>query len=109
MDLIFEIQAKMQQLDIALKSLRKTGTEYAEAERQYKEAVSKRVLELKSQDMAVTLIQLVIYGDPAVSTLRFKRDTAKVLYEANKECCNIIKLELRILQTQYEREWGSDD
>lgn len=109
MDLILEIQAKMNALDLSLKSLRKTGNEYAQAERDYKEAVSKKVLELRAQEMAATVIQLVIYGMPDISTLRFKRDIAKTTYEANKEALNVLKLELRILQTQYEREWGSEE
>lgn len=108
MDLIFEIQAKMQALDVALKSLRKTGAEFAQAEREYKEAVSKKVLELRAQEMAATVIQLVIYGMADISTLRFKRDIAKTTYEANKEAINVLKLELRILQSQYEKEWTDD-
>lgn len=109
MDLILEIQAKMKQLEVSLKSLRKTGEAYALAERDYKEAVSKKVLELKAQDMPVTAIQLVIYGLPDISTLRLKRDIAQVTYDANKEAVNCIKLELRILESQYQTEWRNDE
>lgn len=108
MDIIFEIQNKMAQLDVALKSLRKTGSEFAQAEKDYKEAVSKKVLELKAEGMAATLIQLVIYGMPDISTMRFKRDIAETIYKANQESINIIKLELRILQAQYEREFANE-
>lgn len=109
MDLLLEIQAKMQQLDLSLKSLRKTGTEYAQAEKEYKEAVSKKVLELRASDTPVTAIQLEIYGLPDISVLRFKRDIAQTVYESNKEALNVLKLELRILQSQYEREWSSEE
>ena len=48
MDLWGEIEQKIKELDVSVKSLRKTGTEFAEAERAYKQKLSEQALKLKS-------------------------------------------------------------
>lgn len=107
MELFEELQVKMNILDESLKTLRLNGIAKAKAEKEYKEAVSKESLRLRDEGMAVTLISQVIYGLPSVSTLRFNRDTAEVIYNANLEAINITKLQLRIIEEQISREWGS--
>lgn len=108
-DLISELGVRMAHLDQALKTLRQNGIALAEAEREYKECVSKEALRLKGEGMAVTLIDKVIYGLPDVSILRFKRDTARVVYEANQEAINITKLQIRIIENQLSREWNNTE
>lgn len=107
MELHEELAYKNRELDSAIKTLRTNGTALAEAERDYKEALSKEVLRLRDEGMAVTLINLVIYGLPSISTLRLKRDIAKVTYDANEEYINILKLQIRLIESQLEREWGN--
>ena len=46
-DLIDELQTKNAQLEQALRTLRKNGVAFAEAEKNYKEAVSKEALRLR--------------------------------------------------------------
>lgn len=106
-DLIDEIQTKNKQLEIALRELHKNRIKLAEAERNYKEAVSKEALKLRDEGMAVTMIDKVIYGLPSISTLRFQRDCAGAVWEATQEAINVYKLQLRILEAQVEREWGN--
>lgn len=106
MELWEELEIKNKQLDQALLTLRKHGIALAEAERNYKEAVSKEVLKLRDEGMAATLINQVIYGMPSISVLRFERDCAEVLYNANQEAINIKKLQIRIIQSAIEMEWG---
>lgn len=107
MDLVNQIQYLQKQLDISVKQLRKNGIELAQAEQDYKIAVCKKALELKDSGMAATLIQLTIYGYQEIATLRFKRDSAEVIYNANQEAINSIKLQLRLLSNQYDKEWGN--
>jgi hypothetical protein len=38
----------------------------------------------------------------------FERDTARVMYEANQEHINVVKLELRVVENQIAREWSSN-
>ena len=101
-----EIQSKTKQLDYSVKELRKSGTAYAEAEKAYKIKLRETALRLRSQDMAVGMISMTVYGVPEVAELRFKRDCCEAVYKANIEAINAIKLEIRIINEQLSREWG---
>ena len=101
-----EIDLRQRELDIAVRSLRKTATAYANAERNYKKALRQKALELRDGGMPVTLIDKVIYGEEEVSNLRFDRDVAEAVYKANQESINVLKLNLRILEGTLQREWG---
>ena len=102
-----EIQEKQKMLDKAIKELAQNGYKLAECERNYKIAVNKKALELRSQDVPVTLINQVIYGYEEIAKLRFERDTAQVKYNANLEYIQTIKLMIRILENQLSREYGN--
>ena len=106
MELWEQIEQKIKELDVSVKSLRKTGTEFAEAERDYKQKLREEALKLKSEGMAVTLLDKVIYGVPEVANLRFKRDVCEAVYQANQESINVLKLNIRILEGQLNRDWG---
>lgn len=101
-----EIQSKTKQLDYSVKELRKSGTAYAEAEKAYKIKLRETALRLRSQDMAVGMISMTVYGVPEVAELRFKRDCCEAVYRANLEAIQAIKLEIRIINEQLSREWG---
>lgn len=107
MELWQEIQEKQKMLDKAIKELAQNGYNLAECERDYKIAVNKKALELRSQDVPVTLINQVIYGYEDIARLRFERDTAQVKYNANLEYIQTIKLMIRILENQLSREYGN--
>ena len=108
MDLYEQIQDLMAQLTTAINKLRKNGENLANAERDYKITLRQEVLKLRStENTPVTLINLIIYGVPAVAEKRFKRDIEQANYEANKEYINVTKLKLRILEAQLSREWTS--
>lgn len=106
MDLWQEIEEKNKMLDKAIKDLAQNGYDLATKERDYKVAVNKKALELRADDMPVTLIQQVIYGYEEISKLRFERDVAEVKYNANQEYINTIKLQIRILESQLDREYN---
>lgn len=107
MELWEEIQEKQKMLDKAIKDLAKNGYDLAEKEKQYKMAVNKKALILRAEDMPVTLINQIIYGFEDIANLRFERDTAEVKYKANLEYINTIKLMLRILENQLDREYSN--
>ena len=103
-----ELQQKTQQLDIAIKQLRKSGTEYAQAERDYKVLLRQECLKLRDEGMAIGMIDKTCYGIPSVAEARFKRDVAEAVYKANLEAINSIKLQMRLLENQLQREWGQN-
>ena len=108
MDLMEDLNIKIKELNTSIKSLRKTGTEYAEAERAYKVCLREHALRLRSEkDMPVTLIQQVVYGVPEVAEKRFVRDVAEAVYKANLEAVNSIKLQIRIIEGQINREYSN--
>lgn len=108
MDLWGEIQQKTRQLETCIRELRKSGTAYAQAERDYKVKLREVCLRLRSEkDMPVGLIDKTCYGVPEVAELRFQRDVAETVYRANLEAINSIKLQLRIIDAQLSREWAT--
>lgn len=106
-DLYEELQTKRDQLDASIKQLRKNGTEYAKNERDYKVLLRTECLRLREEGMAIGLIELTVYGIPSVAEARFKRDIAKVVYDANQDAIQSIKLQMRLIESQIQREWGA--
>ena len=108
-DLYNELTTKIKELNISIKKLRETGTEFAEAERDYKITLRQEALKLRSDGMAVTLINQIVYGIPDVASKRFQRDVAQTMYQTNLEYINTTKLQLRILENQLSREWSKNE
>ena len=104
-DLYLELQSKTKQLDVSIRALRKSGTDYAEAERAYKILLRTECLKLRDEGMAIGMIDKTCYGLPSVADARFKRDVAEVVYKANLEAINSIKLQMRLIEEQIKREW----
>lgn len=77
MELLDELAVMNRQLDEALKTLRQNGIAKAQAEKEYKEMVSKESLRLRDEGMPVTLID------------------------------KVIKLQIRVIESQISREWGN--
>ena len=108
-DLYDELQVKTRQLDASIKALRKNGTEYAQAERDYKVHLRQECLRLRDEGMAIGMIDKTCYGIPSVAEARFKRDVAEAVYKANMEAINSIKLQMRLIENQIGREWGHEE
>lgn len=107
MDLVSDIQKLREKLNTSIIKLRDYGKELAEAERDYKVLLRQEALKLRSdENMPVTLINQIIYGIPVVADKRFKRDVAETMYNVAQENINSIKLQLRILEGQVNREWS---
>lgn len=106
MDLYSELQTKTAQLELSVRELRKNGTAYAQAEKDYKILLRQECLKLRDAGMAIGMIDKTCYGIPAVAEARFKRDVAETIYKANQEAINSIKLEMRLIEGQLQREWG---
>ena len=90
-ELIQELQAKTRQLEASIKLLRQ------------------ECLKLRDEGMAIGMIDKTCYGIPTVAEARFKRDVAETVYKANQEAINSIKLQLRLIEGQIQREWGQSN
>lgn len=108
MDLYGELEIKKKQLSQAILDLRKNGTAYAEAERDYKVLLRVECLKLRDEGMAIGMIDKTCYGIPSVAEARYKRDVAEAVYRANQEAINSIKLQIRLIENQLQREYGNE-
>lgn len=106
-DLVEELRVKTEQLDMSVRQLMKSGISYAEAEKDYKMKLRVECLKLRDEGMAIGMIDKTCYGIPSVAEARFKRDVAEATYKANMEAINSLKLQMRLLENQIGREWGS--
>lgn len=107
-DLYTELQKKTAMLDYSVKELRKSGTNYAEKERDYKILLRTEVLKLRDEGVAVGVIDKICFGIPSVAAARFERDCAETIYKANLEAINSLKLQMRLIENQISREWGTN-
>ena len=107
-DLVTEIANRTKLLDAAVKQLGTRGRSFAEAERDYKIALAKKILEMRDKGTPVTIISDLCRGEKEIARLRFERDCAEVVYKSALEAINSYKLQLRLLDAQLQREWGAD-
>lgn len=105
-DLINEIFAKTAMLDKAVTQFEIRGRTFAQAEHDYRVALSKRILEHRAEGMPVTIISDVCRGEPEIAKLRLERDIAETVYKSALEAIQSYKLQIRILDAQVEREWS---
>lgn len=103
-DLIIEIQELRKELNSAIEVLKRRGQEKAEKERNYRVALSKKILLLRDEKVPVTIINDLARGDEEIAKLKFERDVAETLYETALQKIYAIKIELGIVQNQMEAE-----
>ena len=106
-DLYNDLQLKTKQLYECVRMLRKSGEDAAAAERDYKCLLRTECLKLRDGGMSGVMIDKICYGIPSVAAARFKRDVCDSVYKANLEMINAVKLEMRLIESQIEREWSA--
>lgn len=102
-----EIMDEINIMERALAELGKRGKVYAEAERDYKIAMRVEILKLRDEKKPATLIIQLCYGMPSIAQLRFERDLAETMYKSAMEAINVKKLKVRVMENQYDKEWGN--
>lgn len=108
MDLYNDINDLINKLNISIKSLANNGRALSQAEYDYKICLRQEALKLRDEGMPVTLIGQIIYGVPEIARKRFERDVAETYYNTNQEQINALKLQIRVLENQLQREYGSN-
>lgn len=109
MDLQIELNKKLKDLDVAIKSLRTTGSDYGEAYTNYRIALAKELMKLKDEGYAITLAGDIARGKPEIARLKFKEISTEAIYKANLESINATKLAIKIIQEQINKEYSSND
>lgn len=105
-DLFAELESRTALLDKALAQLGKRGRIYAEAEREYRAALSKEILKERESGTPVTILSDICRGKSEIARLKFERDVAEVTHKAALEAINVYKLEVNLLREQIDREWN---
>ena len=106
-DLMEEMKRMKDELHRSMKMLRQNGNALAQAENKYQCTKAQTVAMMKADGCPMTEISLSIKGQADVAEAMLKRDLAKVMYESNQEHINVVKLELRVIESQIEREWNN--
>ena len=107
MDLVNELNNLIKKLDISVKSLRNTGSDYAKAYTDYRVALAKELMILKEEGYAITLAGDIARGKPEIARLKFKEISTEAIYKANQEAINSTKLQIKIIQEQINKEYGA--
>ena len=101
-----EIQETLSNLDLALAQAKARGLEYSKAEAAYYTAKDRRVRELMDEGYSATAIGMIVKGEESVNDKLQHYRNMEVLYKNALEAVNTYKLRLRVLENQFEREWG---
>lgn len=109
MDLVNELNNLSNKLSISIKSLVNTGKDYAKAYTDYRVALAKELVRLKDDGMAVTIAYDVARGKPEIAKLKFNEIANEAIYKANLESINAVKLQIKIIQNQIDKEWGNNE
>lgn len=107
MDLLNELQAKINELNISIKSLRNTGREYAKSYTEYRIKLAEKLVELKNDGMPVTIAYDVARGDKEIAKAKYNEIAKEAIYKANQEAIQSIKLQIRVIEGQINREWNN--
>lgn len=105
MDLITRIQNLIAEIQQYIKGLQNWGLKKANAEKEYQTVLAQEVLKERDKGTAIGVISLVVKGKKEVAEKRMERDVAEVMYQVSQEKINVAKLELRLLDSQAQREW----
>lgn len=103
-DLINELNEYRQNLDKAIDEIKARGKAKAEAERNYRIELAKKILELRASGTPVSIINDIARGDEKIANLKMKRDIEESLYEANMQRIYESKINIDVIQKQMEAE-----
>lgn len=108
-NLLNDLSNLLSRINKAIDTLARNGQKKAEAEMNYRIGLAQKILAEREKGTPVTIISDICRGDKAIARLKFDRDTAEAVYEANIEAINAWKLEARMMEGQVQREWGRSD
>lgn len=109
MDIILEIEQLRTELNTSIQELVKKGIDYATAYRDYRVELAKELLYQKELKTPATTAYDIARGKENVANAKFKEISTEAYYKAELEKINSIKLQLRMLETQYKIEFGGSE
>lgn len=104
-DLANEVNGLTQELFRAVRDLQDEGRRLADAESAYRVKRMEETMRLREAGVPVTIIDTIAKGMSAGALKEYTMQEA--LYKATQERINSLKLKIRIVEAQIEREWGN--
>jgi len=92
-------------VDLALVEAKRRGKVMVEKEAAYYTAKDRESFKMLEDGYANTYIQTVIKGRPGVSEAMSEYHAAEVEYKNANEAIQVMKLKLRVLEGEMQREW----
>lgn len=86
-------------LEHGVDTITKKAKEYASAEKEYRIALRKQIVKLRTEKMPVSLINDIARGSDDVAELKFNRDLAQETYKASRDMLNALGIEVSSLQS----------
>lgn len=105
MDLINELMNLTKELDIQVKNLANTGKEYAEAYTKYRVKLAQELVKVRNDGTPVTLCSDLARGNIDVARAKFQEISKEAIYKANLESINAIKLRIKVITNQLDKEY----
>jgi hypothetical protein len=94
------------ELDHEVQAMRDAGCQYARNEAEYRKALRVEILRERSAGTPVTITGDLCRGKPDIADLKCSRDCSEALYKASMEAINVIKLKIRTINAQMDRDWS---
>ena len=88
--------------------LKELGRNYAGAYKKYRILLAQELLRLKAEGTPATISYDIARGRIEVATAKEQEIITESLYKSCLEAINVYKLQLKILENQYEKEWGQN-
>ena len=108
MDLMNELLSKQKELNISVKNLRHAGSDFAEAQKNYRIALAIVERQLRNEGEPVSIVKDLARGEENVAELKKQMEDKLAIYRANMEAINSIKTEIRIIENQLNREFSAN-
>ena len=104
-DLFTELMDKLREMERETELMKASGRQLAIAERDYRIALAKKTVELRTGGMPATLTPDLARGEKAVADLRMQRDLAKTDWEVSRQRLFVLSQDCKIIDAQLSREW----
>lgn len=95
-------------MKIAVEEASQRGREFAIANAKYYAAKTAKALQMKSEGIPVTLIEVAVKGTQEVAPLLEERDCKKALYQAAVKAIDVYRDDVRMVYDQIKREQSGD-
>lgn len=101
---INELNELNRELNRAIEDMEKRGVEYATEDAMYRAQLRGAILRMRDEGLPVTIIKELAFGE--VATQRQKMNIAEAMYKTAQEKIQSVKLQMRLLDNQIQREYG---